>query len=109
CISPANWRFIRINMFRYHHRYRRPQLLLALVLLFVAILPAQASPRAQATQFKLLLPIMLMPATASPFGFDVRSNASDTALEYAKDAQAKCARAGDVHWSDIEPVRGGGY
>jgi hypothetical protein len=98
-----------MNMFRYRHGYRRLQLLLALLLLFVAILPAQASPRAQAAQFKLLLPMMLMPAAASPFGFDVRSNASDTALEYAKDAQAKWARAGDVHWSDIEPVRGGGY
>src|SRR5215212_3580622 len=96
-----------MNMFRYRHH--RLHLLLALLLLFVAILPAQASPHAQATQFKLFLPMMLIPSTASPFGFDVRSNASDTALGYAKDAQAKWARAGDVHWSDIEPVRGGGY
>ncbi|MEO7910739.1 MAG: hypothetical protein ABIV47_13920, partial [Roseiflexaceae bacterium] len=94
-------------MFRY--RDRRLQLLLALSLLLVAILPAQAGSRTQATQFKLFLPMMIVPAAASPFGFDVRSNASDTALEYAKDARAKWARAGDVVWADIEPVRGGGY
>jgi hypothetical protein len=90
-------------------RYRRLPFLLALSLLFVAILPAQAGPRAQTTQFKLFLPMMIISAAASPFGFDVRSNAGDTEFQYAKDAKAKWARAGDVRWSDIEPVRGGGY
>jgi hypothetical protein len=89
--------------------YRPLQSLLVLSLLLVAILPAQAMPRAQSAQFKRFLPMMITPAVASPFGFDVRSNASDVALEYAKEARAKWARAGNVFWSDVEPVRGGGY
>ncbi len=89
--------------------YRRLQLLLALSLLLIASIPAQAGPRAQSAQFKLFLPMMITPSSASPFGFDVRSNASDTAIEFAKQARAKWARAGNVFWSDVEPVRGGGY
>jgi hypothetical protein len=90
-------------------RYRRFQLLLALLLLFGALLPAQAGPHTQSAPYQVLLPMMFIPSAASPFGFDVRSNASDTALQYAQDARAKWARAGDVIWADIEPVRGGGY
>src|SRR4051812_41877020 len=90
-------------------RYRRFQLLLALGLLFVALLPAQASPRVQTAPYQLFLPMMLAPASASPFGFDVPLSANDAAIQYAKDARAKWARAGDVRWGDIEPVRGGGY
>jgi hypothetical protein len=98
-----------MNMFRYRHR--RLQLLFALSLLFVTILPAQAGPRAQATQFKLFLPLITIPAAASPFGFDVHYTVSDAVLQYidVSSAKAKWARAGDVRWSDIEPVRGGGY
>jgi hypothetical protein len=90
-------------------RYRRSQLLLALLLLFGTLLPAQAGPRVQPAAYQVLLPMMIMPSAANPFGFDVRSNASDTALQYAQEANAKWARAGDVVWADIEPVRGGGY
>ena len=90
-------------------RYRRFQVLPALLLLFIAILPAQAGPRVQSAAYQVFLPMMIIPSAASPFGFDVRSNASDTALQYAQDARAKWARAGDVVWADIEPVRGGGY
>lgn len=90
-------------------RYRRFQLLLAVLLLFGALLPAQAGPRVQPAAYQVLLPMMIIPSPASPFGFDVRSNASDTALQYAQEARAKWARAGDVVWADIEPVRGGGY
>lgn len=91
------------------YRDRRLSLLLALSMLFVALLPAHASPRVQSGPYHVLLPIMRAPASDSPFGFDVRSNASDAALQYAKDARAKWARAGDVVWAMIEPVRGGGY
>nr|MDQ2997051.1 hypothetical protein [Chloroflexota bacterium] len=98
-------------MFRYHRRHRRLHVLLALSLLFVALLPAQASQRAQATQFKLFLPMMLIPSAASPFGFDIHHTVSDAVLQYVDvaGAKAKWARAGDVYWSAIEPVRGGGY
>src|SRR5262249_33483581 len=95
-------RLIRINMLR----YRRGLLLLTLSFLFVALVPAQAGLRAQSAQFKLFLPLMIVPPAASPFGFDVRSYASDAALQYAKEARAKWARAGNVFWSDVEPVRG---
>jgi hypothetical protein len=90
-------------------RYRRLHLFLGLLLLLVAIVPAQAQPRVQSAQFKLFLPMMISPPAASPFGFDVRSHASDAALQYAKEARAKWARAGNVFWADVEPVRGGGY
>jgi hypothetical protein len=96
-------------MFRY--RARRLQVLLVLVLVLVAILPAHASPRAQSGPFRLFLPLMVAPASASPFGFDVHYSVSDTVLQYVdvSGGKAKWARAGDVRWSDIEPVRGGGY
>jgi len=89
--------------------YRRFPLLLALLLLFVAILPAHAGSGLQSGPFHVFLPITIIPVARSPFGFDVRSYASDSAIQYAQDAQAKWARAGDVVWADIEPVRGGGY
>jgi hypothetical protein len=89
--------------------YRRFQVPLALLLLFGALLPAHASPRMQSAPYRVLLPMMLIPAPTSPFGFDVRSYASDTAVQYPPAARARWARAGDVIWADIEPVRGGGY
>jgi hypothetical protein len=90
-------------------QYRCLQLLLLLPLLLAAAVPAQARLRAQSAQFKVYLPMMAIPPAASPFGFDVRSYASDEALQYAKEARAKWARAGNVFWADVEPVRGGGY
>jgi hypothetical protein len=90
-------------------RYRRLQLLLVLPLLLIAIVPAQAGTRAQSSQYRLFLPLTIVPPQASPFGFDVPYSASDIALQYAEDARPKWARAGDVHWADIEPVRGAGY
>ena len=78
-----------------HHRF---QLLLALSLLFAAILPAQAGPRAQTTQFKQFLPMIKTPAAASPFGFDVHYTVSDAVLQYIDVSTAKARTSSGCVW-----------
>jgi hypothetical protein len=45
----------------------------------------------------------------NPFGFDLRSYSSEAVMEYVTGARPKWSRAGDLLWSEVEPVRGGGY
>ncbi|HEX9370283.1 MAG TPA: hypothetical protein VF897_04730, partial [Roseiflexaceae bacterium] len=82
--------------------------LLALPPLLV-VFPVHANPPSGAAQYQVLVPLALVPASPSPFGFDLRDNIADTAIPYVRDARPRWVRAGDVLWSDIEPVRGGGY
>src|SRR6266508_5381822 len=86
----------------------RLSFLLALPIL-LATLPIQASPRIDATQQQVFLPLVSTTPPPSPFGFDLRYFITDTAIPYVRDAQPRWVRAGDVLWSKIEPVRGGGY
>ncbi len=86
----------------------RLSFLLALPIL-LATLPIQASPRIDATQQQVFLPLVSTTPPPSPFGFDLRDFITDTAIPYVRDAQPRWVRAGDVLWSNIEPVRGGGY
>jgi len=83
--------------------------LLGLLLSLPAGLPVAAQPQ-PAGATRIFLPLVYgQPLPLSPFGFDLVATANDTALEYVTDARAKWARAGNVLWSDVEPVRGGGY
>jgi hypothetical protein len=83
------------------------------VCILLAFLPAQAAPSSILSQsnaaHRIFIPLVSMPAPPSPIGFDLRANASDAVLPYMLDAKPKWVRAGDVLWSQIEPVRGGGY
>ena len=81
--------------------------LLLLVLLIIA--PAQAASGTASGGRRIFLPLAFQPASASPFGFDLRANVGDTVLPYVRSAQPRWVRAGDVLWSQIEPVRGAGY
>jgi hypothetical protein len=83
---------------------------LSLLLVLAAGGSAAAQSQPVGPPYKLFLPLALgQPLPLSPFGFDLRPTISDAAVGYVTDARAKWARAGDVLWSDIEPVRGGGY
>lgn len=84
------------------------RLTLLLTLLLACAAPAQAAPRLSASG-RVYLPIVSAPAPTSPFGFDLRWYIGAAVLPYARDLQPRWARAGEVFWSDIEPVRGGGY
>jgi len=89
-------------------RFKRRHSWFMLVLLAMLALPvaAQQIP----TQHQVFLPIISgPPAPLSPFGIDLRTYAGPEALAYVAKAQPKWVRAGDALWSDIEPVRGGGY
>jgi hypothetical protein len=90
---------------------RRRLILLLVLPLTLAAFPIAAQPRHNTDQHEVFLPLMIMPPTANPFGFDLRSFVGDSVLEYLTidEAPPKWVRAGDVHWSEIEPVRGGGY
>ena len=90
---------------------RRRLILLLILPLTLAAFPIAAQPRHNADQYRVLLPLIVTPPTANPFGFDLRSFINDSVLEYLKidEAPPKWVRAGDVHWSAIEPVRGAGY
>jgi hypothetical protein len=72
--------------------------------------PLAAQPRPAATTHRVFLPIVKnLPAPLSPFGVDLRPQINDQAMKYVTDTHARWVRAGDVLWSDVEPVRGGGY
>jgi hypothetical protein len=79
----------------------------------LALLPAHAAPdsipSASTAAKRIFIPLVSMPAPASPIGFDLRANTSDRVLPYMREAKPKWVRAGDVLWSQIEPVRGAGY
>src|SRR5579859_2295582 len=87
------------------------QRLLPLVLLLLLLIGGSLPVAAQSTSStQAFLPLIMgNPVAPSPFGFDVRSYTSPAALPYMAQANPRWARAGDVFWSDVEPVRGGGY
>jgi len=77
--------------------------------LLLAAIPAHAGQRSAAGQHRVFLPLVVQAPPPNPFGFDLRSYIPDSILPYVRTAQPRWIRAGDVMWSDIEPVRGGGY
>lgn len=59
---------------------------------------------------RVFLPMMFgPPPPPSPFGVDVREWYSDDIMQYVQQASPRWSRAGDLLWSQVEPVRGGGY
>jgi hypothetical protein len=86
-------------------RLHRLCFLLVLPIVLAAI-PTHASQRASAVQTPIYLPMIMQAPPPNPFGFDLRTYIPDTALPYIRAAQPRWVRAGDVMWSDIEPVRG---
>lgn len=93
-------------------RHPRYSLGIIALLAILATLPvaAQTLPESQAAPaaaYTLYLPItygQLLPP--NPFGFDLRSYSSDAAFKYAREANPKWIRAGDLSWADVEAVRG---
>ncbi|KAB8143379.1 hypothetical protein F8S13_10205 [Chloroflexia bacterium SDU3-3] len=66
--------------------------------------------RAQApTKHMVYLPMVSVPAPRNPFGFDLSIYSSGDVLKYGLETQPRWARAGDVLWPKVEPVRGAGY
>ena len=91
---------------------RRLTLICVLCVLFVPLAgySAAAQPRPAGLPFQVYLPIVRgPPAPPNPFGFDLRTHINNAVIGYVTGANPKWTRAGDVLWSDIEPVRGGGY
>src|SRR5690242_7496394 len=85
--------------------------LLIAVLLVLVALPTPARTQPASGQYQAFLPLVLASPPDNPFGFDVRANIDDTVMEYVQmnPTPPKWTRAGDVLWSDVEPVRGEGY
>lgn len=82
----------------------------ALLLILIIVLPPCSSERASASAGKrIFVPIASAVGPVNPFGFDVRSNIGDAVIPFVVKARPQWARAGDVSWSSIEPIRGGGY
>ncbi len=83
-------------------RFSLLSLLLAWWLLVAPLASAQAVPNGP-----VYLPFVAGPtAPPSPFGFDVRTYAPASTLDYVVAAQARWARVGDVLWATVEPERG---
>lgn len=88
----------------------RPLLALLALLIGISAIPTAARPRPSDANYRLLLPLVLeRSAPRNPFGFDMRSYLRDEVVPFAISARPKWVRAGDVLWSEVEPVRGGGY
>lgn len=58
---------------------------------------------------RAFLPIVQTPRPPNPFGFDLSIYSTDSVLQYGQATNPRWARSGDVLWSKVEPVRGGGY
>lgn len=104
------------NLYNPHMQcsYRKPRIIHAraaaiIVLLLLGALPTYAAQWYSSAATRVYLPIATAIGPASPFGFDLRSNLNDAIMPYVRSAQPRWVRAGDVLWSEIEPVRGGGY
>jgi hypothetical protein len=91
-------------------RYSRAihALLLAIVIFSVAPVLAQDAPRVSG-QEQYFPMVFTPPPPTYPFGFDLRWHAPDSVMPYVVEARGKWARAGDLLWAHVEPVRGGGY
>lgn len=65
-------------------------------------------PRLHAAQiqYRMIFPLMMSSLPPNPFGFDLRTYSSDATLLLGSQARPKWARAGDVDWAAIEPVKG---
>lgn len=80
-------------------------LVLVLVMLPISSVGAQQDP--PPGQSKIYLPIVsTLPAPPNPFGFDVRAYSNAETMQFVQMARPKWSRAGDVLWSEVEPVRG---
>ena len=89
------------------HTYARSFILLLVFLLLGSNAITHAQPAQQTgTRSLLFIPFMSSSAPPNPFGFDLRIDSSTEALAYGAATRPKWARAGDVDWSQIEPVPG---
>jgi hypothetical protein len=80
-------------------------LLLALALLVAAAPLAAAQPHAE--QDETFLPLVSgQPRAPSRLGVDLRSAVSDASMPYVAELAPRWARAGDLLWAEVEPVRG---
>lgn len=84
-------------------------LLLGVLLAAQSALSAAVSVPAQEPFMAWLPLIKAGNPTPNRLGFDLRTYAGDGTVPLMSAAQPQWARAGDIDWSEIEPVRGGGY
>jgi hypothetical protein len=68
--------------------------------------PLSASNTASTTTTVYLPFVAITPGAPSPFGFDVRLYYDDRILSYAREANPRWVRAGDILWSHVEQTRG---
>ena len=81
-----------------------------MLLISIAACPIAAQPTlADDSPYQIFLPLVTIPAPPNPFGFDLSVFQTDSVIPYVQNARPKWARAGDVLWSVLEPVRGGAY
>lgn len=80
--------------------------LLFVITICAAGIPAYAQPRQGSESRQLFFPLVSQAASQNPFGFDLRYYVGDSVMPYVSESRPKWTRAGDVFWSDIEPVRG---
>lgn len=82
-----------------------------LFLLFLSLMPPTIPARAEENsgQYHQYLPLIKAPAPPQIFGIDFSIYGGEAEFRYGIEALPKWARAGDVLWSKVEPVRGGGY
>jgi hypothetical protein len=79
------------------------------LLIIMAACPLAAQPTLADSPYQLFLPLVTNPAPPNPFGFDLNAFQNDSVIPYVQNARPRWARAGEVLWSSMEPVRGGPY
>jgi hypothetical protein len=78
-------------------------LFLIAVTLASALPTAAHSVQLQQGPYMAYLPSLVTPpGPPSPFGFDVRDYARDDVLSYAREANPRWVRSGDILWSEVE-------
>jgi hypothetical protein len=85
-----------------------PRLLLLFLLIILTLAGAPfAAAQPTAAPHQIFLPAVLgLPGATSRLGVDLRSTVGDAALPFLTALEPRWARAGDLPWASVEPVRG---
>ncbi len=89
------------------NRIHRLLIAILAILSILSVIPSHAKEQQQSTPSITFLPIIMgNPGPPNPFGFDMNSYYDDRVLSYAKEANPRWVRAGDLLWSEVEAERG---
>ncbi|MDZ4718791.1 MAG: hypothetical protein SH847_10110 [Roseiflexaceae bacterium] len=80
-------------------------ILISLLLLLVSV-PSAAQETSVISRNVYLPMVITSPGPLSTFGFDLRSYYDDRVLSFAREANPRWVRAGDMLWSEVEPTPG---